>query len=282
MVKEDLRVAVVGYGKVGRVLVRAFDAIGYPLTAIVTRQRDLNDPRAIASIADLPAEANFVILCLRDDAIRETVTTLTMKGRKADDANLKILCHTAGAISAEVLAPARAQGWQVMAWHPMQTLTGDEGLELLRSVTFGIDGDPKAVEAGMRLAGSLGGVPVAIMPDRRAEYHLGAVFACNLMAGLVGESIDLLKSSGMDEDQARAALKPLLETTLANIESKGMPDAITGPLRRGDAITVGRHLEILKDQPGALAIYRQLSMGLLKRLGDGEGKRGILKMLEME
>ncbi|MDQ6718624.1 MAG: DUF2520 domain-containing protein, partial [Gemmatimonadota bacterium] len=36
-------------------------------------------------------------------------------------------------------------------------------------------------------------------------------------------------------------------------------EALTGPVARGDAVTVGKHLKGLKHSPSALAVYRALS-----------------------
>ena len=41
-------------------------------------------------------------------------------------------------------------------------------------------------------------------------------------------------------------LGPLLRSVGDNIERLGLPDALTGPVRRGDAVTVQKHLSALK------------------------------------
>jgi len=41
-------------------------------------------------------------------------------------------------------------------------------------------------------------------------------------------------------------------------------DALTGPVVRGDAVTVGKHLKGLKPYPSAGAVYRALSVAAVE------------------
>ena len=48
--------------------------------------------------------------------------------------------------------------------------------------------------------------------------------------------------------------------TVSNLEAVGLPDALTGPIARGDLGTVKRHLRALETMPGDMArLYRQLA-----------------------
>ncbi|MBW1754462.1 MAG: DUF2520 domain-containing protein [Deltaproteobacteria bacterium] len=54
-------------------------------------------------------------------------------------------------------------------------------------------------------------------------------------------------------------LKPLIEGTLSNIEEVGIPAALTGPIVRGDAETVEKHIkEIGLTTPRLLDLYKTL------------------------
>ncbi|MBM3326985.1 MAG: DUF2520 domain-containing protein [Calditrichaeota bacterium] len=327
------KIAIVGFGKVGRVMARAFKAKGFDIAGIVARAPfESLEFNLVPAIADLPADVDFLLLCVRDGQIEEVAKDIIewrirfpprLRGGArggvssvADPAqsgegkpgcqssavdsasesaidydestagSLSVACldsrlhendaphahlivaHTAGAISAEVLAPLREVNTAVMAWHPLQTFTGDEGAELLEGVTFGIDGDDEAVSVGEALALKLDGKPLRIETDKRALYHLGAVFACNFLAALAGISLDLLKKAGIDERRALEALSPLLTATVGNIARKGLPDAITGPVRRGDVETIQKHLALLKPYPEVEKLYRELNAELTKRLGN--------------
>lgn len=268
-----MKVAIVGYGRVGKVLLKALPAAGWDVCQIITRQNvtDLAVPVA-NSLADLNGNADLVLLCLRGRDLIQTA----LETPQLNTNNPGFLFHTAGALSAEVLAPARERGWHVLSWHPMQTFTGDEEGSLLRGVTFGIDGDDKAIAIGERLARDLGGFPFIVPPDRRAEYHLGAVIACNLLVELVAAASEMFSKAGMSEEHALQAVAPLMKATIDNLARKGLASSITGPLQRGDLETIQRHLETLKDCPGIDRLYRLLSLSLLKRLEE-TSERLILK-----
>ncbi len=262
-------IAIVGYGKVGSVLAKALVAADYTLSGLVIRHRrrdawldSLRLP-VMSKIAGLPAGTDFLVLCVRDTQMEDLVMEITDRGGFHEGT---VIAHTAGAVSAEPLEPVREVGGLPMSWHPMQTFVGGEGTDLFNDVTFGIDGDPEAVELGERIARDLGGIPFRVPPDKRRLYHLSAVVACNLMSGLVGMAMRLLCDSGMNEAQALQTLGPLIRKTAGNIAKKGLPDAISGPLRRGDMKTIKAHLEVLENYPDMGMVYRLLSCELLDRL----------------
>ena len=132
---------------------------------------------------------------------------------------------------------------------------------------------------GERITRDLGGIPFRVPPEMRAVYHLGAVLSCNLVAALVGESVDLLKAAGMDESRAFQALEPLMSATISNIAHLGLPDAVTGPLKRGDAATIARHLDVLARFPEAEKIYRLLSLTILRQLPANTANEALQKLL---
>ncbi|MDP8241123.1 MAG: DUF2520 domain-containing protein [Candidatus Hatepunaea meridiana] len=276
------RIAVVGYGKVGKVLVKAFIQAGYELTGIVVscsaKKPALKDGRLLFfdKIVQLPDETDFIVLCVRDFQIEGLAKEIvTRKGFHAGT----VIAHTAGAVSAEILAPVRDVGALPLSWHPMQTFVGGEDADLLCGVTFGIDGDPEAVSLGEELAIKIGGIPFIVPPDKRTTYHLGAVMACNLMSGLVSMAMQLLKEAGMNDKRAMEALSPLIVKTAQNLSRIGLPDSISGPLRRGDEKTIGLHLDILEKHPDLNVVYRVLSRELLRRLGNEDNIKKLSSLL---
>jgi hypothetical protein len=62
---------------------------------------------------------------------------------------------------------------------------------------------------------------------------------------VVGEGVQLLRRLGWSEEEATRALLPLVDGAVDNIRSRGVVGALTGPIRRGDAETVARHLAAL-------------------------------------
>src|SRR5207247_9634713 len=78
-----------------------------------------------------------------------------------------------------------------------------------------------------------------------AVYHAAAVFASNYVVSLLGEAASLLEASGWSEQEAVRGLAPLAEGAIANVTKRGPTAALTGPVRRGGALTIRRHLAAL-------------------------------------
>jgi predicted short-subunit dehydrogenase-like oxidoreductase (DUF2520 family) len=83
------------------------------------------------------------------------------------------------------------------------------------------------------------------------------VYASNFVDVVVAEAVRLLGEIGWSERAATKALLPLVEGAVAGIRERGAVRALTGPIRRGDAETVTRHLAAL-DRLGFGAEYRML------------------------
>ncbi|MFN3821196.1 MAG: Rossmann-like and DUF2520 domain-containing protein [bacterium] len=278
--------SLVGYGRVGKVLCRAFQPPHFQPCELVTRQIISPPPGWIVkhNVKDLEVPIHILILTLRDRELESVCSQLIThwgeSTRKEGWGKGLVVAHTAGALSAEVLSTIKPWGVYIMSWHPLQTFTGEEGPEILNGITVGIDGDPEAVKLGEEIAKRLGAIPFPINPQYRALYHLGAVFACNFMAALIGESIYLLKQAGIEESIAQTMLQPLLMRTVHNLLTKGLPQGITGPLRRGDLPTIERHLEILTNHPRSLSLYVVLSEVLQSYLPSSSDQEAIKRRLK--
>ena len=80
----------------------------------------------------------------------------------------------------------------------------------------------------------------------------------------------MARRAGVPPAEAGALYLPLMQGTVANL-ALGPAAALTGPVRRGDAATVRRHLAALA--PDDRALYRALglvALGLAREAGLGE------------
>ena len=90
-------------------------------------------------------------------------------------------------------------------------------------------------------------------------YHAAAVVASNYLVTLMDLAFGLVEPAGIARSEALKAMAPLIHGTLANIEKVGIPEALTGPIARGDSQIVARHLEQIQDRaPGLLELYKTL------------------------
>lgn len=70
----------------------------------------------------------------------------------------------------------------------------------------------------------------------------------------------MLRRIGLPREHGEKALASLTRSVLDNIDAAGLPQALTGPIARGDAATVAQHLSALLGLSCEVTeIYRSLS-----------------------
>ncbi len=282
MGKRD-KIGIIGYGRVGRVLARGFVEAGYVLSGVVLRNETAdefirkNALKVGSEIEDLPGDIDFLVVAVQDSKIAIVAEEIARCSRLKKGA---VVAHTAGALSADVLAPVEKSGLKRLGWHPLQTFALNDDAGILKGIPFGMDGDEEALAIGEKIATDLGGIPLRIKPEKRIEYHLAAVISSNLITGLFAIAGDLFKECIAGKENDGSSLVPLLRKTVENIERTGAPDALTGPIVRGDVDTVRSHLRILKDKPEILEIYKLLSRRILNLSDDTTNKQAMLELLD--
>ncbi|MFO0692970.1 MAG: DUF2520 domain-containing protein [Polyangiales bacterium] len=231
---------VVGRGALGTTLHRALVASGRMCRLVAGRETPL---RALEG-------ARVVVLAVPDARIAEVAARLAEALPKG-----AILLHAAGARTAEELATARAHGASVAAMHPLVSFADRKRPPSLAGSTFVISGDAKAVRAARGLARAVG-ARALVAPLQGPAYHAAAALAANGTVGLVHAAVALLEALGADRRAAERALAGLLRTVVSNVEHVGVPNALTGPIARGDAETVAAHRRAIASvAPEVLAAY---------------------------
>jgi predicted short-subunit dehydrogenase-like oxidoreductase (DUF2520 family) len=153
-------------------------------------------------------------------------------------------------------------GAQTGAFHPLQTFAGiKEAIENLPGSTFAVEAEEPLRSILKKMAENLGGYSIELKAGDKVLYHASAVIACNYLITLIKLATDLWQSFGVPRKDAVRALMPLLKGTLNNLENIGIPDCLTGPIARGDAGTVRKHLAALDTvAPYVAETYRELGL----------------------
>lgn len=253
-----LKVAFIGAGRLAHTLARDLVHAGYPVVAVASRTAASADrltarlpgsrtttPQHAADMADL------VFVTTSDSAIETACVAVTWRpGQTA--------VHCSGAATAGLLAKAKRDGAAVAAFHPITTFASfDDPTPALSGVTFGADGDPAALALLSDVAERLGGKLVPVAPELKALYHAGGVIACNYLVTLLGAGERLMTMAGLPPEDAGDALRLMMRRTLDNTERLGTAPALSGPVSRGDAGTVERHLAALEGHaPDLVELYR--------------------------
>jgi predicted short-subunit dehydrogenase-like oxidoreductase (DUF2520 family) len=264
-------VAIIGAGRVGGAIGRLLSRAGYRVTAVAARKQEtaekarafigngepLTDAVKAASLADI------VFITTPDSAIKSTAEAITAGGGFRAG---MIVIHTSGAQTLDLLQAARLAGADRAVLHPLQSVPSmDLGVKNIPESYFRVEADPESIAVARELVKALGGTELA-MPgwtsgkDSTALYHAGAVAASNFFVALVDLSLRFYEALGAERKDALKAVLPLIKGTLANIESAGVPEALTGPIMRGDVQTVRGHLEAIAVRtPELAALYTMLA-----------------------
>jgi predicted short-subunit dehydrogenase-like oxidoreductase (DUF2520 family) len=253
------RVFIIGPGHVGRGLFRAFRASGVDVVGFHGKR-----PSGVAtSSGALPAElagANVVIVCVRDPQLDDTIEEVIVAARDGRIAHGTVILHTSAIAEPAGLRTLTESGFPGGTFHPLVPFSDPEvSAELLRKGWIGIDGENVARSTSRRLAGHLGARTLDIPPGKKPEYHAAAVISSNFPVVLASVAGHLLHDIGVPDSSAYQAVESLISGALANMNKALPDDALTGPIVRGDAETVGKHLRALEKHGSALDVYRALS-----------------------
>ncbi len=258
-------VAIVGCGTVGTAIGKLLTRAGYRITGVATRSPETAGTAAkiigAQRFSDCPQDmtqgAEVVFITTPDDAIQQTCEAISKnKGfeKKA------VVIHCSGALSSDILSSARNCGAVTATLHPLQSFASVDQAETLVPGSFcAVEGDQAALPTVHQLVRDVGGVLMEITPEGKTLYHAAAVAASNYLVTLVNLALELDRAAGMSPEVSFKALLPLIRGTLDNIAVKGIPDALTGPIARGDVDTVVRHLKAIEQSmPALLDIYKTL------------------------
>ena len=261
------RVAIVGGGVVGSALGRALGEAGHPVVMVASRTVDSAgraaafiggagpSPAVTTDLARTLTMADLVLVAVPDRALDDVAAALAAAPTVPTSV---CVAHTAGAWPAAVLAPVAARGARIGALHPLQSfVSAEDAVDRLPGTVFGVEGEDVAFERLAALVATLRGRVLRVPADARPLYHAAAVLVSNYTAVLAGAAATLMEAHvGTGPDTALAALLPLLESTVANLQRVGLPRALTGPVARGDVDTVRAHVAALRTRaPDLLPLY---------------------------
>jgi predicted short-subunit dehydrogenase-like oxidoreductase (DUF2520 family) len=206
--------------------------------------------------------AEIVFITPPDGFIREVCNEIAEnKGFHSKTA----VFHCSGALSSDELAEARKCGAAVGSLHPLQSFATETSGNPFAGILVAVEGDARAVALAGKMAADLGAEPIAIKTSGKILYHAAAVVASNYLVTLMGLAVDLMAGAGVAGPEAFRMLKPLIQGTIANIEEAGVVNALTGPIVRGDATIVEKHLAAIRElSPDMARLYSALGRETIK------------------
>ncbi|HET6347103.1 MAG TPA: DUF2520 domain-containing protein, partial [Myxococcota bacterium] len=145
--------------------------------------------------------------------------------------------------------------------------TPERAAATLPGATFALEGEPAALPVLEALVAQLGGHAFRLDAPQKARYHAALVMASNLVLALLDAAAAELGAAGAGD--ATPALLGLAAQAVAEAQTLGIREGLTGPALRGDATTVARHLGALG--PEARPLYAALT----RRAVAMAGTRGL-------
>jgi predicted short-subunit dehydrogenase-like oxidoreductase (DUF2520 family) len=279
---RSLTIGVIGAGRVGAVLGAALARAGHRVVAAsgVSDATRARMEELLPGTANRPADEvaraadDLLLLAVPDDSLAAVVAGLAETGALRPG---QVVMHTSGAHGLAVLARATAVGVRPLAVHPAMTFTGSgDDLAKLPGVSYGVTAPADLRPLAARLVADLGGVPEWVSEEDRPLYHAALAHGANHLVTLVNEAVDLLRDAGVAYPDK--VLGPLLRAALDNALRLG-DAALTGPVTRGDAGTVARHLDRLTAiAPESVPSYRALA----RRTADRAIAAGRLRPVDAE
>lgn len=279
---------MVGAGRVGQTLGLALRRRGWRIGAVVTRRassaraavRFIGAGQPVSSLKSQIAKlesARIVLIATNDNQVPVVARELA---RLQKSWRGRVALQASGALSSRVLAPLGRRGAAVGSLHPLYPFP--KPLRVFPpGVVFGVEGEPRALRQALALVRSLRGQPMEVRSTEKALYHAAAALVAGHLLTLADMGVRALVRAGVRKSRARTVLVPLAQATLRCYLRWG-GRAWTGPLARGDADTVRRHLtELRKLPPQYGETYRALARAALSlyRRESSQGTKKLKRLL---
>jgi predicted short-subunit dehydrogenase-like oxidoreductase (DUF2520 family) len=264
-------ITLVGAGNLAHALGPALKASGYRIHAIAARANAESRRRAKSlakklntrwcGLDEVEPASDIIWLLHTDDALAETARKLAQKSGWRG----KVVLHSSGALSSDVLAPLRHAGAHTASLHPMMTFVSGTAPDM-RRVPFAVEGDRNAEAAAKQIVRKMGAEVFPIRKSAKVLYHALGSFSSPMIVATLVTAERVGKAAGLSKLQTRKVMAAILQQTLKNYLERGPAAAFSGPIKRGDLETVRRHLDELKSVPEAEKVYRALVRSALRDL----------------
>lgn len=274
----SISVAVIGGGRLGTAMGRQLAAAGYRITGVCCRTEAsarrsaavIGTETAVTDPLEITPQAVLVLITTPDDTIAETYQAIVKRNGFSQDATV---LHCSGSLPSTILTAPGDTGIAKGSFHPLQSFAAADKTDAnpFAGIVAAIEGDRRALEIATRIGKDLAVSCFTIRTESKALYHAAAVVASNYLVSLVDIAFSLLESAGINRQDAVTILYPLIRGTLANIGTVGIPEALTGPIARGDVKTIEDHLHHIRVRNKDLqGIYSHLGMHTI-RLAEKKG-----------
>lgn len=261
-----MRIGIIGAGKVGTTLGKYLSIHGKNVTGFYSRTHESADEAATfaetetySSLCKLVEKSDVIFITTPDGEIHQVWGDLLHQ-----DISNRIICHFSGSLSSHVFSGREEAGALGISMHPMYAFSDKfHSYEQFHTAYLTLEGDPEAVAVMKPMWEAIGHHVLTLKAEDKIKYHAAAAMASNEMLGLMQASLDILSECGFSEKDSMALLTPLVQGNIASMLEKGCVNALTGPVERGDAQTVRKHLQALEGSKAG-KIYQSLGSTMVE------------------
>ena len=220
-------IVVIGRGRLGTALATSLRAAQHAVEGPLARGKAL-------------PPAGAILLCVPDSQIA-TVSAAIPQDR--------IVGHCSGALPLNVIEPH--DGFSL---HPLITVTS--ATTSFAGVSCAVRANSERTEAVCKhIAETLGMRPFIVSDDMRPLYHAAASLTSGYLIVVADLAARVMARAGVPREH----LFPLIRAAIDNWTNSGLA-ALTGPIARGDEVTVTSQREALaRYAPDALAVWDALT-----------------------
>ena len=246
-----MKICIIGSGNVAYHLAKAFTENNIKVHQIYGRNagdlKQISEELHIAYSTTHLAEAEFYLICVKDDAIAEVSKLISSEHA--------LVAHTSGSQPKEAL-----QGnYRKASFYPMQTFSKTKSIDY-HAIPFFLEAENDAdYELLKSLAEKISDKTIKSDYEKRKFMHLTAVFCCNFVNHLYARAKEISDAQGIPFEY----FLPLIDETTEKIHEMDPKQAQTGPAIRQDERVLKLHEALITDKDH-LKIYQLMNQSIKK------------------
>lgn len=254
-------VSIIGAGNVAYRMALFLQAAGHSVECVCARnmkkcekvvralKRGRSNAFATTDFSSVP-ESDITIIAVSDNAIKEVASLLPHKGA--------FIVHTSGATPMSVLTEAGLTNVGVL--YPLMTLSMNKDLDI-RLVPFLLEAENnKGKDILIGIINSIKAEYKVCDSRKRLQFHTAAIFTTNFINYSLSLAYDISYPdfTFLLPSAIESVRKAFLNTPAASQ---------TGPAKRGDTGTIGKHIDVLSEERFAehLEVYKFLTEKIYKK-----------------
>lgn len=260
-----MRIGIIGAGRVGCSIGKYLRIKGQELagyydvdSGAAKEAAEFTQTDVFGTIQELLDSSDIIFITTPDTyiiSVWEQIKTLSLKNQ--------IICHCSGALSSDSFSKDENMTVSCCSIHPMLPFSNRfSSYEQLNNAFFTVEGDKKASDVLCELFRSFGNEVCIIDKSKKAKYHAAASILSNQVIAVLDMGYSLLTECGFTREEALRATSQLVTKNIENVIANDCSAALTGPIERGDAQTIKKHLDCLSRDDAKL--YKMLAERLVR------------------